>query len=77
MRDVILIYVHLGYLNGCYHVSIINSNISIGTRETGVCVLVLKWITPQFFYGDMVMNGGQCRVMGMHNHNLFEYTLFE
>ena len=30
----------------------INSNISVGTREMGVCVLVLTWTTPQFFDDD-------------------------
>ena len=28
----------------------INNNISVGTRETGEFVLVLKWTTPTFFY---------------------------
>ena len=27
-------------------------NISVGTRETGMCVLVLKWTTPQSFVDD-------------------------
>ena len=29
-----------------------NSYISVGTRETGVCVLVLRWTTPHFDDGD-------------------------